>query len=173
MKPAVASSFDVADWFIRQSKRDRVHLSPLKLHRLMYLAQAGYARRTGGEALMPSMFVTSELGPIEPNLYRAFEHGTPKVAVRDPSEQVRSFLLLVWHKYGDEPIDALNRLMSADAACQQAMASGIGSEITLAMMKGGGSAGDAEEKPAPVRFVRGKRVQRWMPPAAPTPSETT
>lgn len=170
MKPAVASSFDVADWFIRQSKRDRVHLSPLKLHRLMYLAQADYARRTSGDALMPSMFVASELGPIEPNLYRAFEHGTPKVAVRDPSEQVRSFLLLVWHKYGGEPVDALNRLMSADTAYQQASVGGIGSEITLAMMKGGT---EVAEPATPVRFVRGKRVQRWMPPTAPTSSEPT
>jgi uncharacterized phage-associated protein len=170
MKPAVASSFDVAEWFIRQSKRDRVNLSPLKLHRLMYLAQVGYARRTAGDALMPSMFVATELGPLEPNLYRAFEHGTPKVAVRDPTEQVRNFLQLVWHKYGEEPIDALNRLMATDAAFKQAEAAGIGSEITLAMMKGGA---EVEEAPAAVRFVRGKRVQRWMPPTAPTPGETS
>lgn len=168
MKPAVASSFDVAEWFIRQSKHDRVHLSPLKLHRLMYLAQVGYARRTAGDALMPSMFVASELGPIEPNLYRAFEHGTPKIAVRDPSEQVRGFLLLIWHKYGGEPIDALNRLTSDDAGFKLATASGIGSEITLAMMNAGEQ---AEEKPA-IRFVRGKRVQPWLPPAAPTTGES-
>ncbi len=171
MKPAVASSFDVAEWFIRQSKREHVHLSPLKLHRLMYLAQAGYAKRTAGEPLLPSMFVASELGPIEPNLYRAFEHGTPKVAVRDPSEQVRNFLLLIWHKYGDKPVDALNRLMSADPAFKKAEAEGIGSEITLAMMKGGEETAEPE-KTAPLRFVRGKRVQQWLPPAARAPGES-
>ncbi len=170
MKPAVASSFDVAEWFIRQSKHDRVPLSPLKLHRLMYLAQAAYAKRTAGEALMPSMFVANELGPIEPNLYRAFEHGSPKVAVRDPTEQVRTFLALIWHQYGEKPIDALNRLINQDPAYKQAEASGMGSEITLAMMKSGGT---PEEQPAAVRFVRGKRVQRWMPPAAPAPEGST
>ncbi|MSO73770.1 MAG: hypothetical protein EXQ99_01270 [Alphaproteobacteria bacterium] len=94
MKPAVASSFNVADWFIRQSKHDRVPLSPLKLRRLMYLVKANYARRTAGDVLMPSMFVANELGPIEPNLYRTFEHGSLKIAVcaTRPSRCVPSWL---------------------------------------------------------------------------------
>jgi uncharacterized phage-associated protein len=162
MKPAVATSFDVADWFIRRSRLERVQLSPLKLHRLMYLAHAAYAGENDGHALMPSVFVASELGPIEPNLYRAFEHGTPKVIVHDLSERVRAFLLLVWEQYGHQPIEALNRLLAHDAAFEEAKATGLGTEISRAAMR------RLEEPDAPsaARLVSGKRVRPWVPPRA-------
>ncbi|MGD9536055.1 MAG: Panacea domain-containing protein [Alphaproteobacteria bacterium] len=162
MKPAVATSFDVADWFIRRSKLERVQLSPLKLHRLMYLAHAAYTGANNGEALMPSVFVASELGPIEPNLYRAFEHGTPKVIVHDPSERVRSFLLIIWERYGHQPIEALNRLLANDAAFEQARAEGVGTEISRAAMR----PLDEPAAPPAVRLVRGKPVRPWTPPQA-------
>jgi len=161
MKPAVASSFDVADWFIRQSKRDRVPLSPLKLHRLLYLAQADFAGRHGGAALMPSIFVVTELGPIEPNLYRAFEYGTPKVTVRDPSEKVRDFLGLIWRQFGEETVEALNRHIARDPAMKEAESQGQGAVVSLAMMHTHHKYDDA---PPPVRMVRGKPVRPWVPP---------
>jgi uncharacterized phage-associated protein len=162
MKPAAASSFDIADWFIRQAKRERVHLSPLKLHRLLYLAQATYAGNANGEALMPSMFVVSDLGPLEPNLYRAFEHGTPKVSVRDPAERVRTFLQLIWSEYGGEPIETLNRVVAADPAFSEAEARGTGVEISLDAMRLHHQKPDEQ----PARIVDGRSVRPWVPPAA-------
>lgn len=162
MKPASASSFDIADWFIRQAKRERVNLSPLKLHRLLYLAQASYAGTMNGEALMPSMFVVTELGPLEPNLYRAFEHGTPKVSVRDPTERVRTFLQQIWDEYGRETIEALNRLVSADPAFIEAEARGTGSEISLVAMH----THHRKQAEQPARIVDGKQVRPWLPPPA-------
>lgn len=164
MKPAVASSFDVADWFIRQSKRDRVPLSPLKLHRLLYLAQADFAGRHKGAALMPSIFVATELGPIEPNLYRAFEYGTPKVTVRDPAEKVRTFLMTVWRQFGEETVEALNKHIARDPALKEAESQGQGAVISLAMMHHHHKHED-EPPPANVRVVEGKRVRPWVPPA--------
>jgi hypothetical protein len=116
----------------------------------------------GGQTLMPSVFVASELGPIEPNIYRAFEHGTPKVIVHDPSEKARSFLLMVWEKYGHQPIEALNRLLNSDAAFEQARSAGIGTEIPRAAMR----PIDEPEKPTTMRLVKGKPVRPWVPPKA-------
>lgn len=173
MKPAVASSFDVADWFIRQSKRDRVPLSPLKLHRLLYLAQADYAGRHGGAALMPSIFVATELGPIEPNLYRVFEYGSPKVTVRDPAEKVRTFLTEIWRLFGEETIEALNRHIARDPALKEAETLGEGTVISLAMMH---KHHKDEDEPPPVRVVEGKCVRPWLPPSKdqkPAPTKST
>jgi uncharacterized phage-associated protein len=166
MKPAVASSFDVADWFIRQSKRERVPLSPLKLHRLLYLAQAEFAVRNGGQALMPSVFVVSELGPLEPNLYRAFEYGTPRLTVRDPAERARLFLEGIWRAFGEETVEALNRHVARDPAYKEAEAEGAGTEISLALMQ---RHHRAVEEPKE-RVVAGKRVRAWVPPAKTPPA---
>ena len=68
MTPIVSSTFDIAHWFLQRGELGRVFVSPLKLQRLLYLAQANYAGRHDGVPLMPSLFVVSEVGPFEPNI---------------------------------------------------------------------------------------------------------
>ncbi|HJN61437.1 MAG TPA: hypothetical protein QF630_10380 [Alphaproteobacteria bacterium] len=83
MTPIVSSTFDIVHWFLQRGELSHVYVSPLKLQRLLYLAQASYAGQHDGAPLMPSIFVVSEVGPLEPNIYRAIEHEPPKVSVHD------------------------------------------------------------------------------------------
>lgn len=159
MIPAVSSSFDIASWFLEQSKKHRSYLSPLKIQRVLYLAQAFYAGNNDGRALMPSVFVVSEVGPIEPNLFRVFEHEPPTVSVRDLEPEIEQFLDSIWEKYGGRPVDALSRLVTLDPAYQEAEAGGIGSVIELEMMER--HFGQIDE--APDQVVDGKRVRPWTP----------
>ena len=74
---ATESSFDVAHWFVEYARGEDGYLQAQKLQRLLWLAQGEYARAYHGRKLMPTIFIAHELGPVEPNVYRAFELGHP------------------------------------------------------------------------------------------------
>ncbi len=84
MPTAVSSSFDVAFWFIDRGRADHQQLSSLKLPRMLFLAQAYFAASTRGEHLMPSVFVVTEQGPVEPNLLRLFDNTVPAIETTTP-----------------------------------------------------------------------------------------
>jgi len=156
MIPAVSSSFDIASWFLEESKKQRAYLSPLKIQRMLYLAQAFFAGNHDGRALMPAVFVVSEVGPIEPNLFRVFEHEPPTVSVRELEPEIDQFLHSIWKKYGGRPVDALSRLVTLDPAYQEADSGGLGNVVELDMMKRHfGSLNDAPE-----RVLGGKQIGR-------------
>ena len=124
MTPIVSSTFDIAHWFLQRGELNRTYVSPLKLQRLLYLAQSHYAGQHDGAPLMPSLFVVSKVGPLEPNLYRAIEHEPPKVSVRDLPEEITAFVESIWRNYGVCPIGALNRLVMQDPAFKEAEITG-------------------------------------------------
>jgi uncharacterized phage-associated protein len=159
MSPAVSSSYDVANWFHERSQERRLYLSPLKIQRLLYLAQAEYAGATHGQALMPSVFVVSEIGPIEPNLHRAFEHGPPTVSVRDITAEVVDFLTGVWNQFGMKSVETLNRMVMLDPAFKEAERQGLMAVINLDTMQ----RHYAQLENQPVRVIQGKRVKPWAP----------
>ncbi len=119
MIPNVSSTFDIVHWFLQRGELGQVYISPLKLQRLLYLAQAYYAGQHDGQPLMPSVFVVGEVGPLEPNIHRAIEHEAPKVSVRDIPEETMDFVKMIWSKYGTRKIDALNRLVMQDPAYKE------------------------------------------------------
>jgi len=135
MTPIVSSTFDIAHWFLQRGELSRTFVSPLKLQRLLYLAQAQYAGQHGGTPLMPSVFVVSEVGPLEPNIYRAIEHEPPKVSVREIPEDIMEFVEAIWQEYGTRSIEDLNRLVARDPAYKEAeMTRGMQSMIGLDAM---------------------------------------
>jgi uncharacterized phage-associated protein len=132
----VSSTFDIAHWFLQRGELARTFISPLKLQRLLYLSQAHYAGLHKGQPLMPSVFVVSEVGPLEPNIHRAIENEPPKVSVRDIPEEVIDFVEMIWGKYGSTKIDALNRLVMQDPAFKEAeMEEGMQAIISLDAMQ--------------------------------------
>ena len=136
MIPIVSSTFDIAHWFLQRGELARTFISPLKLQCLLYLSQAYYAGLHKGQPLMPSVFVVSEVGPLEPNIHRAIEHEPPKVSVRDIPEEVMDFAEMIWGKYGSTKIDALNRLVMRDLAFKEAeMEEGMQVIISLDAMQ--------------------------------------
>ena len=133
--PIVSSTFDIAHWFFQRGELDRIFVSPLKLQRLLYLAQSRYAGQHDGAPLMPSVFVVSEVGPLEPNLYRAIEHEPPKVSVHDLPEKIMAFVESIWRTYGSREIEALNREAMRDTAFKEAeRVSGLAAIIDLDAM---------------------------------------
>lgn len=134
--PIVSSTFDIAHWFLQRGEMERIFVSPLKLQRLFYLSQARYAGEHDGAPLMPSVFVVSEVGPLEPNIYRAIEHEPPKVSVHDLPEKIMAFVESIWQTYGSQELEALTRLAMQDPAFKEAESvSGLAAIIDLDAMR--------------------------------------
>ncbi|WP_142848468.1 Panacea domain-containing protein [Telmatospirillum sp. J64-1] len=131
---AVESVFDVAYWFIDRALEDNEYLQPQKMQRLLYLAQAYFAVAHHGRPLMPATFVALEVGPVEPNVYRAFELGRPPMEVRPMAENVRHFLDSIWRRFGSHSADHLTRVLCNHPPFATAFAKGPRSEIPLASL---------------------------------------
>ncbi len=135
MRSAVDSSFDVAFWLADTALNDNEYLQPQKLHRLLFLCQAYYAVVHNGRKLMPAIFVADEMGPIEPNIYRAFTRGRPNMDVNlflDPD--VESFLESIWRRFGNDTSERLTNMTKETLAFKQAIRNGSRSEISLESM---------------------------------------
>lgn len=181
--PAAQSSFDVAFWFMERAAMDAQHLQPQKLHRLMYLAQAYFAVAYNGRLLMPAIFVATELGPIEPNVFRACAINPPAIEPMPMTEAVTHFLDSIWRKFGPHSADYLNKQVMTHAPFADALAKGQRTIISLrAMMDfygkkpNGTGPGEAEPvtpitqvlRPQVMRSQNGPvSVHKWMPTAKP------
>jgi uncharacterized phage-associated protein len=169
---AATSSFDVAHWFLKRARAEQVPLPPVRLQRMLYLAQAHFAASTRGKRLMPSVFVAATTGPIEPNLARIRDLNAPIVEVERLRRPVEQFLEGVWLAFGALPKERLDQLVLEAQPVKAAMLRGPGTEIALAAMAdfhtGGGSGtvihgtGEAAAAKSP-RYHRGKRVTKWVP----------
>ena len=62
---------------------------------------------------MPTVFLADELGPIDPNVYRAFEFGCSEIPdVRLPVE-VEDFLVCIWGRFGHHATEHQNSMVRA------------------------------------------------------------
>ncbi len=179
---AVESSFDVAFWFIDRALDDNEYLQPQKLHRLMFLSQAYFAVAYHGRMLMPAVFVAGDLGPIEPNVFRACALQRPAIEPSPLPDMVAQFLDGVWRRFGSHSTESLSRQINAHAPYRDALNKGPRSEITLKAMVDfyGRKASAAPEaatavgappvtqvlRPRVMRSQDGKpvSVRKWMPP---------
>lgn len=183
MKPPVCDSpFDVAFWLLHRATDDGEYLQPQKLQRLMYLAQAYYGVASRGQKLMPCVFVTTALGPIEPSTWRAFEHGAPHIDFQPIPQTQRHFLDSLWRRFGSHSVDYLTRTTVSHPPYQDALEHGARSEISFeSMMAYYGRKPDEKQGPTDERIAapalenvvrpqvmrshKGKpvNVRRWMP----------
>jgi uncharacterized phage-associated protein len=158
MPAAVQSAFDVAFWFTDQALQSNEYLQPQKLQRLMFLAQCYYAVAFPNRKLMPAVFVADELGPLEPNVFRAFSRGRPNVdADLFMPPEVEEFLYSIWRRFGHHTVDHLNRITKKTLAYRQAFKMSPREEISLQQMRL--SFARAESTP-PADKVVGPKVMR-------------
>ncbi len=158
---AVESSLDVAMWFLDRARLEDSYLQAQKLQRLLYLAQGYYAAKHYGRKLMPATFIAHEMGPLEPNVFRAFELGRPKIPSVNPPPEVESFLDLLWRQFGQYSADRLGQIVRRHEVYQRALKRGAGEEIPFEAIAEFFS---KREKPAPqVRTVDGRTVRKWIP----------
>ncbi len=168
----VESTFDIALWLSDMALEHNDYMQPQKLHRLLYLAQGYYAAAFNGGKLMPAVFIAEEMGPIEPNIYKAFAKGRPDI---EPdlfmSDDVNHFLSGVWGRFGHHTPDYLTRLCKETLAYKQAFAKGRRTEIPLKAMHVSFARGDDAPsvglvmKPKVMRSQTGRpvAVKSWNP----------
>ena len=162
---AVDSIVDVAFWFLNRASAEDSYLQAQKLQRLLYIAQGCYAQENYGRKLMPATFVTHDMGPVEPNVYRVFEAGRPQIDYLAPAAEVEDFLERIWRRFGIHPVDRLNALVIGQSAYQKALGGGIGEEIPHDLIVE--SFKKPEQKKEKVMRTRdGRRVTKWVPSRA-------
>jgi len=179
----VESSFDVALWFLDRALNDNEYLQPQKLHRLMFLSQAYFAVAYNGRMLMPAVFIADDMGPIEPNVFRAFASQIPVIERKPLPEVASHFLDSVWRRFGQHSAEHLNKLVGGHAPYRDALLKGPRCEIPLKGMidfYGRKASASPETTGAPPvsqvmrpRVMRSQSgqpvsVQKWMPPAKPS-----
>ena len=178
---AVTSCLDVAFWFTDRALNDREYLQPQKLHRLMYLAQAYFSVAYPGRKLMPAVFVTDEMGPVEPTVFHALAYGRPHMVESHPiPEQVAHFLDSIWRRFGASTADQLTQRVNQHTPVAEAMGKGAGEEIAFEAMvtfyaseaatrRSGALPVDKVLRPRVMRSQDGKPVSvtAWRPKAAP------
>lgn len=160
---AVNSTFDVAIWFADQALNENEYLQPLKMHRLLYLAQAFYAIAYDGRKLMPAVFVADEQGPIEPTVYHAFSRGRPDVDVELflPAD-VELFLSSIWRRFGHLKPGQLTKLTTGNTAFSISLRKGNRTEIPLDAMITAFKAETEKKDPTVSRHFRDTDGQRVM-----------
>lgn len=179
MKPPVCDSvFDVVFWLLDRALEDGEYLQPQKMQRLMYLAQAYWGAVSRGQRLMPCVFVTSALGPVEPTSWRVLEQGRPFIDHKKPNSQVSHFLDSLWRRFGAHTPEYLTKLVMSHPPYKDALEVGPRAEVTLeAMIAYYGRRPGAEEpsteappldavlRPRVMRSHKGKpvSVHRWVP----------
>lgn len=105
--PAVPTAIDVALWFLERARAADAHLPAQKFQNLLYLASIAYERELNA-ALMPATFVRNDLSVVEPNVYRLFEDGRPRVRGESVPLVVQQFLEIVWSRYAHYRATQLN-----------------------------------------------------------------
>lgn len=180
MAAVVASSFDVAFWFMDRAREHDEYLQPQKLQRLLYLAQAYFAAAHNGRMLMPAVILADTLGPVEPSVFRMFEGQIPGMERRRLPDLADRFLDAIWRRFGQHSADYLNKLIAGHAPYAEALAKGERSVITLKAMalfygrkdKGGEASSGAPsvESLMPPRMMRSQSgqavtVKSWAPPS--------
>ncbi len=173
MPCAVGSSFDVAIWFMERADSQGKRVTPLRLQRLLFLAQAYFAAASGGNMLMPSVFVSHPQGPIDPNLFRVSEMCFSALETDPLPPPVSRFLNGIWDTFGQQSDGRLDGLVLNAMPVREAMDQGPNIEIELVTLFEYFSAVNRENRvvqtertssatPIP-RFHKGRPVKKWMP----------
>lgn len=67
------SSASIANAFLNRAFRDKKHISPMKIQKLLYLAQ-GYSLAYRDQPMMDELFEVWRFGPVLPMLYQQCKH---------------------------------------------------------------------------------------------------
>ncbi len=122
--PNVSSSIDIAYWFFNKAIEEKIELEDIKLHQILYLSQSYFTVIYEDELLMPSLFLASINGAIEPQLARILENGKPYIQTPKLPVKVVSFLESIWNKYKNLSQEEIVNLTTNQLPYIQAMETG-------------------------------------------------
>lgn len=109
----------VANFFIRKSFHENdpsYSVTPLKLQKLVYYAQAWYATLNGGNKLFRDRIEAWVHGPVVPKLYQEYrDYGYNPIDRYEPNEiklndDIKALLESVWNAYGKYDAKELEKL---------------------------------------------------------------
>lgn len=130
MAAAVETVFDVAAWLMDHALNDNEYLQPMKMHRLLYLSHGYFGVAYHGRKMSPAIFLATDTGPIEPNVFRAFEQGRPAFYLNTQLDKgVQNFLDNIWRRFGSYSADKLAEISMKTQAYQTAIMKGNRTEI--------------------------------------------
>lgn len=175
---ALKSTLVAVAWLNARAAEGGVRLPPRKLQILLYIAQALYAAANGGRPLLPSVFVASAMGPVDPNLYDILERCDDLRAKGGIEPRAEACLGLVWRRYGQATADDLDAFVADDGVFASALDASAGSIIPLPLLAEtyrrrmidpavAARAGTdvAADLPAgiPATTADGRAIRRWTP----------
>lgn len=167
MGPAAKTSFDIADWFMERGRGENAYLPPRMLQCLLFLSQGHFAAAYEGRKLMPSVFVVDHAGPMDPNIYRAYEHGRPEITNTGLDQETLVFLDAIWRKYAGSDTDVLNQIIAELGAEEAAMCDADGAEIDIDVMRRMFAKPEPKQAGTPqsahTQEGRPVNVQKWIP----------
>lgn len=131
MRPAIRSTFDVVAWLEERGRQTDAALNSPSLMKLLYLCQAVYASEHKLAKLMPTTFLATDAGPIEPDIFIAMEHGVSLEDPVSPSDHVEEVLVAVWQAMMDDEAEKLDQVIGVDTAIAKAKKKGRNSEILV------------------------------------------
>lgn len=164
--PATAanSTFDIALWFVERARSEDSYLQAQKLQRMLWLAQGQYAKTYHGRKLMPAVFVAQEVGPVEPNIFRAFELGRPHMPDAVLMPEVEDFLIRLWGRFGHHETEHLNTVVRGHEVFRKALREGEGEEIPFAEIAKFFQREMPRRRPQKViRDAQGREWKKWVP----------
>lgn len=141
---APVSVFDVAAYFIKLADNKEMELTPLKLQKIIYYAQA-FVYVFLGKPLFKERLEAWRHGPVCPELYRAYrkygykqilsiENGGNDDNIRRISD-VKEILDSVWEIFGRYSGPQLEEMTHQEKPWQDAIRRGLNSTISLESMK--------------------------------------
>ena len=160
---ATESCFDVALWFVEKARFDNSYLQAQKLQRLLWLAQGHNAATYHGRKLMPATFVAKSVGPVEPNVFRAFGLGRPEMPEAMPPPGVVDFLERLWSRFGHHTTDHLTKMVRAHRNYDLVLNMGEDTEIPFEDIADYFAAQRKKQPKTVVRSEDGREWKKWTP----------
>ena len=185
--PAFQNALEVVAWFNDMGRQDGTRLRPKQLQMLLYVAQGLYAAANQGGMLMPSRFVGTSNGPVEPTLFAVLQEPINPLPAKNIDQRAEACLNLVWKKFATMELAELEEFVTADPALADVVKQAPGAEVPLERMAdsfydrmiGGArrpsiaqaeeavaqsqSAADSGDAAIPRMTPDGKVVKKWMP----------
>lgn len=136
---AVCTANDVANYLINFAREHGDYLTPLKLQKLMFYADAWHMVVKGGQELIPDPFEAWVHGPVVRSIYHRFNHYrwnpiTEELPAPNLAGETVDFLKEVYKVFGgfsgyeleqlthqEEPWKAARGMLPADSACNEAI----------------------------------------------------